>query len=41
MDFEWLTGLLFFVIALIYASVGFGGGSSYIAILILLDERQG
>ena len=41
MDFEWLTGLLFFVIALIYASVGFGGGSSYIAILILLGESQG
>ena len=27
--------ILFFVIALLYASVGFGGGSSYIAILLL------
>ena len=27
--------ILFFVIAMLYASVGFGGGSSYIAILLL------
>ncbi len=30
-----LLGLLFAVIALIYASVGFGGGSSYLALLVL------
>jgi hypothetical protein len=28
-----IIGILFFVIALIYSSVGFGGGSSYLAIL--------
>ncbi len=28
---------LFFVVALIYASVGFGGGSSYIALLLLFN----
>ncbi len=35
---EWNTGLLaicFFVIAFIYSSVGFGGGSSYLALLAL------
>ncbi len=31
-----LIGLLFFFIAIIYASVGLGGGSSYIAILVLM-----
>ncbi len=30
-----LITILFFLIAIIYASVGFGGGSSYIAILLL------
>ena len=30
-----LIAILFFVIAVLYASVGFGGGSSYIAILLL------
>lgn len=30
-----IIALLFFVIAVLYASVGFGGGSSYIAILLL------
>ena len=29
--------LLFFIIALVYSSVGFGGGSSYIAALALFD----
>ena len=29
--------LLFFIIALIYSTVGFGGGSSYIAILALFE----
>ncbi len=32
----YLIALIFFVIAALYASVGFGGGSSYIAILLLL-----
>jgi uncharacterized protein len=31
---EWQLCLLFFFIAAIYASVGFGGGSSYIAVLV-------
>jgi len=30
-----LLGLLFFIVAIFYASVGFGGGSSYLALLIL------
>ena len=30
-----LLGLSFFIIAILYASVGFGGGSSYLALLIL------
>ncbi len=29
--------LLFFIVALIYSAVGFGGGSSYIAVLALFD----
>ena len=32
----WLTALLFFSIAILYSSVGFGGGSSYIALMLLL-----
>ena len=32
-----MLSLLFFVTALLYASVGFGGGSSYIALLFLFD----
>jgi len=32
---NWLVILLFFIIAIIYSSVGFGGGSSYLAILSL------
>jgi uncharacterized membrane protein YfcA len=32
---NWETITLFFVIAILYASVGFGGGSSYLAILAL------
>ncbi|MFM8914560.1 MAG: sulfite exporter TauE/SafE family protein [Flammeovirgaceae bacterium] len=32
MEFHWLVAA-FFVIALVYASVGFGGGSSYLALL--------
>ena len=31
---------LFFGISFIYSSVGFGGGSSYIAILVLLRDRS-
>jgi len=30
-----LIGLIFFLIAMLYSSVGFGGGSSYLAILVL------
>jgi len=30
-----IIAILFFIIAVLYASVGFGGGSSYIAILLL------
>lgn len=32
---HWLLILIFFVIAFVYASVGFGGGSSYLAVLAL------
>ncbi len=32
-----LLGLLFFIVALFYASVGFGGGSSYLALLVLWE----
>lgn len=32
----YLIALLFFIIAALYASVGFGGGSSYIALLLIL-----
>lgn len=32
-----LLGLLFALVALFYASVGFGGGSSYLALLVLWD----
>ena len=31
----WLIILLFFAVAILYSSVGFGGGSSYLAILAL------
>ncbi|MFT7282588.1 MAG: hypothetical protein ACI9DM_002324, partial [Cyclobacteriaceae bacterium] len=31
-----LIALIFFVIAFLYASVGFGGGSSYLAVLTLI-----
>ena len=31
----YLIALLFFIIAILYSSVGFGGGSSYIAILLV------
>lgn len=30
-----MLGFLFFIVALLYASVGFGGGSSYLALLLL------
>lgn len=33
----YLIAALFFIIALVYASVGFGGGSSYLAIMALFD----
>ncbi|MFY0605009.1 MAG: sulfite exporter TauE/SafE family protein [Flavobacteriaceae bacterium] len=33
---HWLTIILFFIIAVLYSSVGFGGGSSYIAILAIM-----
>lgn len=36
-----LTAVCFFVIALIYGSVGFGGGSSYTALLTLSDLKPG
>lgn len=32
---NWLIISLFFIVALLYASVGFGGGSSYLAVLAL------
>jgi len=32
-----LLGVLFFLVAALYSSVGFGGGSSYLALLILWD----
>ena len=32
---NWPVILLFFTVAILYASVGFGGGSSYLAILAL------
>lgn len=32
---NWHTVLLFFTVAFLYSSVGFGGGSSYLAILAL------
>jgi len=34
---HWELYLIFFFIALVYSSVGFGGGSSYLAILALFD----
>lgn len=34
---EWEIYLLFFFIAVLYASVGFGGGSSYLAVLALFS----
>lgn len=33
---EWLLPLIFFAIAFFYSSIGFGGGSSYLAILSLI-----
>jgi uncharacterized membrane protein YfcA len=32
---NWSIAILFFIVALLYSSVGFGGGSSYLAILAL------
>jgi uncharacterized membrane protein YfcA len=32
-----MLGILFFVVALLYAAVGFGGGSSYLALLVLWE----
>ncbi len=32
-----MLALLFFVTAILYASVGFGGGSTYNALLVLAD----
>ncbi|MFT4987217.1 MAG: hypothetical protein ACI8U0_002864, partial [Flavobacteriales bacterium] len=32
---SWILAWLFFVVAFLYSSVGFGGGSSYLAILTL------
>ena len=32
---NWLIILLFFIVAILYSSVGFGGGSSYLAVLAL------
>ena len=33
---NWETIAMFFMVAILYASVGFGGGSSYLAILALM-----
>ena len=33
---EYLVAAIFFAIAVLYSSIGFGGGSSYLAILSLL-----
>ncbi len=35
MEVSWILILLFFFVALLYSTVGFGGGSSYIAIMVL------
>jgi uncharacterized membrane protein YfcA len=35
MSVAWLVIAAFFIIALVYSSVGFGGGSSYLAVLAL------
>ncbi len=35
MEISWLLILLFFFVAMLYSTVGFGGGSSYLAILVL------
>ena len=32
-----MLSILFFIIAIIYASVGFGGGTSYLALLTIFD----
>ena len=32
---QWAVILLFFLVAVLYSSVGFGGGSSYLAVLAL------
>ncbi len=32
-----MLAVLFFIVAILYASVGFGGGSSYLALLVLWD----
>ncbi|QHT66709.1 sulfite exporter TauE/SafE family protein [Rhodocytophaga rosea] len=37
-DIYWIAAS-FFIIALVYASVGFGGGSSYLAIMALFDVQ--
>ncbi len=37
----WQIILLFFLIALLYSAVGFGGGSSYLAIRMLYDLKFG
>jgi uncharacterized protein len=37
-DIYWITAS-FFIIALVYASVGFGGGSSYLAIMALFEVQ--
>ena len=35
---EWFVPFIFFAIAMFYSSIGFGGGSSYLALLTLLLE---
>ena len=35
LTYNWHIILLFFAVAILYSSVGFGGGSSYLAILAL------
>lgn len=34
-----VLGLLFALVALFYASIGFGGGSSYLALLVVNVSR--
>ncbi len=35
MEVSWILVLLFFFVAMLYSTVGFGGGSSYLALMVL------